>query len=137
MPRMIAVYTTSHRTKARQELKRHGIKPYTPPEFGGLIAANDKPPEATYVHGKIGTVSRDEFARMYARTSKTQRRHKFAVGTKVNILKGYHAEVPAVVLEILGRGWYVLGVEMMGKLCPFKKHERDLEDPRQIRYEPG
>lgn len=136
---MINVYTTSHRGKARGELKRAGIKPFTPKEFGGLIAANDKPREAAYVHQLIGRASRHEFARMYGRGRSTasKRTHKFEVGQKVFIEKGRGVFVSAVICENLGRGWYVIGTEMMGKLCQSKKHEKDIATDSQIRYEPG
>jgi len=123
---MINVYTTSHRRKARLELKLAGIKPYTPKEFGGLIAANDKPLEANYVHSLIGRVRRDEFARMYARTSRTQRRHAYSPGDKVIIKRGYHAEIPATVVRPHGSGWYELAVELLGKRCLIKLREPNI-----------
>lgn len=123
---LINVYTTSHRRKARLELKLAGIKPYTPKEFGGLIAANDKPLEANYVHSLIGRVRRDEFARMYARTSRTQRKHAYSPGDKVIIKRGYHAEIPATVVRPHGSGWYELAVELLGKRCLIKLREPNI-----------
>jgi hypothetical protein len=131
---MINVYTTSHRVKARQELRRAQIKPYTPKEFGGLIAANDKPLEATYVHSLIGRVRRDEFARMYARTSKTQRKHAYSPGDKVMVRRGQVTEIPATVVRTHGAGWYELAVEILGKRCIIKLREPNIhpgiEKPR-------
>ena len=120
MSETINVYTTSHRRKARQELKTAKIKPYTPKEFGGLVAANDKPAEARYVHRMIGCVRRDEFARMYARTSITQRRHAYSPGDKVLVKRGRLAEIPATVVRPHGAGWYELAVEMLGTRCLIK-----------------
>ena len=129
MAQTITVYTTSHRVKARQELKRAGIKPYTPKEFGGLIAANDRPADAAYVHGRIGVVRRDEFARMYGRggrTSKTQRMHKFAIGDQVVIRRGHTAELTGKVVGIIRSQWYEVGLFMLGKPHVVKIRESDL-----------
>lgn len=123
---MINVYTTSHRRKARLELRMAQIKPYTPKEFGGLIAANDKPREANYVHSLIGRVRRDEFARMYARTSRTQRKHAYSPGDKVLVKRGRMAEIPATVVRPHGSGWYELAVDMLGKTCLIRISEPNI-----------
>ena len=126
MSQMINVYTTSHRVKARQELRRAQIKPYTPKAFGGLVAADSKPTEAVYVHRVIGRVRRDEFARMYARTSKTQRKHAYSPGDKVMIKRGQTAEIPATIVRPHGAGWYELAVELLGKRCIIKLREPNI-----------
>ena len=123
---MINVYTTSHRRKARQELRMAQIKPYTPKEFGGLIAANDKPREANYVHSLIGRVRRDEFARMCARTSKTQRRYKFSTGDQITIKRGHHATLPGTVLGVCGGGWYEIAASLFGRVFHVKMRESDI-----------
>lgn len=136
----INVYTTSHRVRARQELKRHGIKPYTPPEFGGLIAANDRPREALYVHQCIGKASRQEFARMYGRSSRTQRVHKYKTGEILGHRKGreeHRTLVPCKVTEVYGDGWYEIEFAMMRKRFRAKVREADLVKDPQIKYEPG
>jgi hypothetical protein len=147
------VYTTKplREAKAAQELREAGVRAYVPSEprqWGRnrryvptgrqyVFAKGEKPYDAEHVGKRLGTATPEEVRRMYVRSSKTQRRHAFAVGDKVIIRKGHNAEVMAVICEILGRGWYSIGVDMFGKFCTSKKHERDLADPKQIRYEPG
>lgn len=123
---MINVYTTSHRRKARLELRMAQIKPYTPKEFGGLIAANDKPREANYVHSLIGRVRRDEFARMYARTSRTQRKHAYSPGDKVLVKRGHLAEIPATIVRAIRVGWYEAHITMLGKHCLIRIDEPNI-----------
>lgn len=136
--------------KAAQEAREAGHRAYLPreprqttkgvrrvPTARGYVFCEGKPSDAEHIKGAIGPVSRTELRRLYVRTSKTQRKHKFSVGQKVTVAKGQGVFVPAVVCEILGRGWYSIGVEMMGKLCQSKKHEKDIATDPQIRYEPG
>jgi len=122
---MINVYTTSHRRKARTELKRAGIKPYAPPKFGGLIAADRKPSEALYVHRLIGKAPRNGFARLYARTSKTQRRHAYSPGDKV-LRRMEKADVPGVVTAVCGGGWYEVAFDLLGKRCLIRIDEHNI-----------
>jgi hypothetical protein len=118
--------------------KRDGQKKYTP-TANGYIAAASKPHDAVYVKQQIsgGTVTRQEWRKLYVRSSRTQRYHKFATGEIVQKIIGKNASTLVKITECFGSGWYEIEFEMMGKTFRNKIHERDLAKQGQIIYEPG
>lgn len=141
--------------KAVKELREAGVKAYVPteprvykgpagrtvrrrvPTLPGYVCADRKPYDAEHVRAKIGTVARTEIARLYVRSSKTQRKHAFASGERVIIKRGNFADIPGTIIEVHRSGHYVVGVDMFGKLCQVRMRERDIAKAAQIRYEPG
>lgn len=122
--------------KAAQEAREAGHRAYLPrearttkmgarnvPTARGYVFAEGKPTDAEHIKNAIGPVSRTELRRLYVRTSKTQRRHAFAIGDKV--LVGA-ADLPAEVAGIIRNGWYEVAVMMMGKRCITKVAEQHI-----------
>jgi hypothetical protein len=137
------IYTTKpqREAKARQEFRDAGVKAYVPSErrqWGKskryvptgrqyVFAKGDKPYDAEHIGKKLsGTATPEEVLGMYVRTSKTQRRHAFAIGDTVNIKRGAHAEVTATVVGIIRAQWYEVQVVFFGKTHVVRIRESDL-----------
>ena len=132
--------------KAAQEAREAGIKAYVPTElvqtrehngrFGkgkrrvptarGYVFCDRKPSDAEHIKGAIGPVSRTELRRLYVRSSKTQRQHKFAPGDQVSVKRGRDADLAATVTEVIRAGWYKVRVAMFGKSHEIKIRESDI-----------
>ena len=123
--------------KALAEAREAGHRAYLPSEASttktgtrrvptarGYVFAEGKPHDAEHIKNAIGPVSRTELRRLYVRTSKTQRRHAFAIGDKV--LVGERMDMPAEVAGIIRAGWYEVAVMMMGKRCITKVAEQHI-----------
>jgi transcription antitermination factor NusG len=90
------------------------------------VFCEGKPTDAEHIKGAIGPVSRTELRRLYVRTSKTQRKHKFAAGDQVSVKRGRDADLAATVTEVIRSGWYRVRVVMFGKAHNIKIKESDL-----------
>lgn len=125
--------------KAAQEARDAGHRAYLPrepkttakgvrrvPTARGYVFAEGKPADAEHIKGAIGPVSRTELRRLYIRTSKTQRRHTYAVGQPVMVKRGRDVDLAATVVEIIRVGWYRVRVSMFGKTHDIKIRESDL-----------
>jgi transcription antitermination factor NusG len=122
--------------KAAKEIRQAGHKAYVPkernarnrlvPTARSYVAATGKPYEAKHVGKRIGPVSREEIRRLYVRTSKTQRKHKFSPGDQVSVKRGRDADLAATVTEVIRAGWYKVRVSMFGKSHDIKIRESDL-----------
>lgn len=142
--RLIA-YTTPPQMehKAQQEARQAGHRAYVPtepkqyqrgskshtrrvPSVRGYLFSEGKPHEAKYIKGSIGTVTRQEITRLYVRTSKTQRRHKFSIGDQITIKRGHHATLAGTVMEICGGGWYEIAASLFGRVFHVKMKEIDI-----------
>lgn len=135
--------------KAAQEAREAGIKAYVPIElvqtrehngrFGkgkrrvptarGYVFAESKPADAEHIRNAIGPVPRQELLRLYVRSSKTQRKHKFSPGDQVSVKglkRGRDEDLEATVTEVIRVGWYKVRVAMFGKGHEIKIKESDL-----------
>lgn len=125
--------------KAAQEAREAGHRAYLPreprqttkgvrrvPTARGYVFCEGKPTDAEHIKGAIGPVSRTELRRLYVRTSKTQRKHKFAAGDQVSVKRGRDADLAATVTEVIRSGWYRVRVVMFGKAHNIKIKESDL-----------
>lgn len=125
--------------KAAQEAREAGHRAYLPreskattkgvrrvPTARGYVFCEGKPSDAEHIKGAIGPVSRTELRRLYVRTSKTQRKHKFSPGDQVSVKRGRDADLAATVTEVIRAGWYQVRVLMFGKAHHIKIKESDL-----------
>lgn len=125
--------------KAAQEAREAGHRAYLPreprqttkgvrrvPTARGYVFAEGKPSDAEHIKGAIGPVSRAELRRLYIRTSKTQRTHKFSPGDQVSVKRGRDADLAATVTEIIRAGWYKVSVQLFGRSHEIKIRESDI-----------
>jgi hypothetical protein len=132
--------------KALQEAREAGHRAYVPteqiqardqngrfrrgkrriPTAPGYVFADGKPADAEHIRNAIGPVSRAELRRLYIRTSKTKRTHKFSPGDHVSVKRGRDADLAATVTEIIRAGWYKVRVSMFGKSHEIKIRESDI-----------
>lgn len=125
--------------KAAQEAREAGHRAYLPreprqtakglrrvPTARGYVFAEGKPADAEHIKHAIGPVSRAELRRLYVRTSKTKRTHKFSPGDQVSVKRGRDADLAATVTEIIRAGWYKVRVSMFGKSHEIKIRESDI-----------
>lgn len=125
--------------KAAQEAREAGHRAYLPreprqtskgvrrvPTARGYVFCEGKPSEAEHIRNAIGVVSRAELRRLYIRTSKTKRQHKFSPGDQVSVRRGRDADLAATVTEVIRAGWYKVRVAMFGKSHDIKIRESDL-----------
>lgn len=107
---------------------QRGAKSHTRrvPSVRGYLFSEGKPAEAKYIKASIGTVTRQEITRLYVRSSKTQRTHRYTAGDRVMVKRGRMAEIPATVVRPHGSGWYELAVDMLGKTCLIRISEPNI-----------
>jgi len=143
--RQLIAYTTPPQMerKAAQEARQAGHRAYVPtepkqyqrgnkshtrrvPSVRGYVFSEGKPYDAKHLRTAIGAVTRSEITRLYVRTSKTQRAHRYSAGDRVMVRRGRLAEIPATIVRPHGPGWYELAVNMFGKTCLIRISEPNI-----------
>ena len=141
----LKVYTTPPQMerKGAQEARQAGHRAYVPsepktytrgskshtrrvPSVRGYLFSEGKPHEAKYIKASIGTVTRQEITRLYVRSSKTQRQHKFGPGDQITIKRGAHATLAGTIMEVCGGGWYAIAASLFGRVFHVKMKESDI-----------
>lgn len=119
-------YVPTETVQAREHNGRFTRGKQRVPTARGYVFAEGKPADAEHIKGAIGPVSRAELRRLYVRTSKTKRTHKFSPGDQVSVKRGRDADLAATVTEVIRSGWYRVRVSMFGKGHDIKIKESDL-----------